>query len=557
MAEESKNFIEQIIEGDIAKGKHGGEVRTRFPPEPNGYLHIGHAKAICLNFEVARKYGGITNLRFDDTNPATEEEHFVQNIQKDIRWLGYDWDDRLYFASDYFQQLYEYAMQLVEQGDAYVDDSSAEEIAAQKGTVTTPGINSPFRGRSIEENRDLFIRMKEGEFEDGSRVLRAKIDMAHPNMNMRDPLIYRIKKIAHHQSGDNWNIYPMYDFAHPVSDSIENITHSLCTLEFENHRPIYDWFLEKLGTFPSRQIEFARLNVNYMITSKRRLRRLVEEGHVSGWDDPRMPTLSGLRRRGYTPEALRQFAQMVGVAKRDNLIDISLLEHCLRDDLNSRASRMMAILDPLKVIITNYPEGQTEWMEAENNPENETAGSRQMPFSRELYIEREDFMENPPKKYFRMTPGQYVRLKHGYILHCDEVVKDQVGRITEVRCTYVPESKSGEDTSGLKVKGTLHYVEASHAKSVEVRLYDRLFTVPTPADDPDVDFIQYLNPDSMKVLTGVMVEPELAKARPGEIFQFFRKGYFIVDPDSTEDHLIFNQAVALRDSWAKLQKKNG
>ncbi len=557
MAEESKNFIEQIIEGDIAKGKHGGEVRTRFPPEPNGYLHIGHAKAICLNFEVARKYGGITNLRFDDTNPATEEEHFVQNIQKDIRWLGYDWDDRLYFASDYFQQLYEYAMQLVEQGDAYVDDSSAEEIAAQKGTVTTPGINSPFRGRSIEENRDLFIRMKEGEFEDGSRVLRAKIDMAHPNMNMRDPLIYRIKKIAHHQSGDNWNIYPMYDFAHPVSDSIENITHSLCTLEFENHRPIYDWFLEKLGTFPSRQIEFARLNVNYMITSKRRLRRLVEEGHVSGWDDPRMPTLSGLRRRGYTPEALRQFAQMVGVAKRDNLIDISLLEHCLRDDLNSRASRMMAILDPIKVIITNYPEGQTEWMEAENNPENETAGSRQMPFSRELYIEREDFMENPPKKYFRMTPGQYVRLKHGYILHCDEVVKDQVGRITEVRCTYVPESKSGEDTSGLKVKGTLHYVEASHAKSVEVRLYDRLFTVPTPADDPDVDFIQYLNPDSMKVLTGVMVEPELAKARPGEIFQFFRKGYFIVDPDSTEDHLIFNQAVALRDSWAKLQKKNG
>ncbi len=555
MAEESKNFIEQIIEGDIRKGKHGGAVRTRFPPEPNGYLHIGHAKAICLNFDMGQKYNGTTNLRFDDTNPATEEEHFVENIKKDIHWLGYDWDERLYFASDYFQELYEYALQLIEQGDAYVDDSSAEEIGQQKGTVTTPGINSPFRGRSIEENRDLFIRMKEGEFEEGSRVLRARIDMAHPNMNMRDPLIYRIKQTPHHQSGSTWNIYPMYDFAHPVSDSIENITHSLCTLEFENHRPIYDWFLEKLGTFPSRQIEFARLNVNYMITSKRRLRRLVEEGHVRGWDDPRMPTISGLRRRGFSPESIRTFARSVGVAKRDNVIDISLLEHCLRDDLNTRANRMMAILDPLKIVITNYPEGQVEWMEAENNPENESAGIRQMPFSRELYIEREDFMENPPKKYFRMTPGEYVRLKHGYILMCEKAVKDSEGNVTEVHCTFVENSKSGEDTSGIKVKGTLHYVEASHATEVEVRLYDRLFNVPIPDADPEVDFITHINPNSENVLTRVMIEPELAKAQPGEYFQFFRKGYFVLDPDSTEERLIFNQSVALRDSWAKLQQK--
>lgn len=556
MASESKNFIEQIIEGDIQKGKHGGVVRTRFPPEPNGYLHIGHAKAICLNFEVAQNYAGITNLRFDDTNPATEEEHFVENIKKDIHWLGYDWDDRLYFTSDYFQELYEYAIQLIEQGDAYVDDSSAEEIANQKGTVTTPGQNSPFRGRSIEENRDLFVRMKVGEFEEGSRVLRARIDMAHPNMNMRDPLIYRIKKAPHHQSGDTWNIYPMYDFAHPVSDSIENITHSLCTLEFENHRPIYDWFLEKLGTFPSRQIEFARLNVNYMITSKRKLRRLVEEGHVSGWDDPRMPTISGLRRRGYTPEAIRTFARTVGVAKRDNVIDISLLEHCLRDDLNTRASRMMAILHPLKVVITNYPEGQIEWMEAENNPENETAGSRKMPFSRELYIEREDFMEDPPRKYFRMTPGKHVRLKHGYILYCNEALKDEQGEITEVRCTYVENSKSGEDSSGVKAKGTLHYVEVNHAREVEVRLFDRLFGVELPDADPEVDFTTHLNPNSKEVLHHVMIEPELANARPGDFFQFFRKGYFILDPDSTDDRLVFNQSVALRDSWAKIQKKN-
>lgn len=556
MASESKNFIEQIIEGDIQKGKHGGVVRTRFPPEPNGYLHIGHAKAICLNFEVAQNYAGITNLRFDDTNPATEEEHFVENIKKDIHWLGYDWDDRLYFTSDYFQELYEYAIQLIEQGDAYVDDSSAEEIANQKGTVTTPGQNSPFRGRSIEENRDLFVRMKVGEFEEGSRVLRARIDMAHPNMNMRDPLIYRIKKAPHHQSGDTWNIYPMYDFAHPVSDSIENITHSLCTLEFENHRPIYDWFLEKLGTFPSRQIEFARLNVNYMITSKRKLRRLVEEGHVSGWDDPRMPTISGLRRRGYTPEAIRTFARTVGVAKRDNVIDISLLEHCLRDDLNTRASRMMAILHPLKVVITNYPEGQIEWMEADNNPENETAGSRKMPFSRELYIEREDFMEDPPRKYFRMTPGKHVRLKHGYILYCNEALKDEQGEITEVRCTYVENSKSGEDSSGVKAKGTLHYVEVNHAREVEVRLFDRLFGVELPDADPEVDFTTHLNPNSKEVLHHVMIEPELANARPGDFFQFFRKGYFILDPDSTDDRLVFNQSVALRDSWAKIQKKN-
>lgn len=555
MSEKSKNFIEQIIEGDIQKGKHGGAVRTRFPPEPNGYLHIGHAKAICLNFGVANDYNGTTNLRFDDTNPATEEEHYVESIKKDIQWLGYDWDDRLYFASDYFQQLYDYGMQLVEQGDAYVDDSSSEEIAAQKGTVTTPGINSPYRERTIEENRDLFQRMKNGEFEEGSRVLRARIDMAHPNMNMRDPLIYRIKNVPHHQSGDTWHIYPMYDFAHPVSDSIENITHSLCTLEFENHRPIYDWFLEKLGTFPSRQIEFARLNVNYTITSKRKLRRLVEECFVDGWDDPRMPTLSGMRRRGFTPASIRQFADKVGVAKRDNVIDISLLEHCLRDDLNAKANRMMAILHPLKVVITNYPEDKVEWMEAENNPENEAAGIRKMPFSRELYIEREDFMEDPPKKYFRMTPGKHVRLKHGYILFCEKAIKDENGEVVEVHCTYAPDSKSGEDTSGIKVRGTLHYVEATHARQVEVRLYDRLFNVPIPDENPDVDYTTHINPESRKVLTEVMVEPELANAQPGEIFQFFRKGYFILDPDSTDEHLIFNQAVALRDSWAKMQKK--
>jgi len=556
MTEKSKNFIEQIIEEDIRNGKHGGEVRTRFPPEPNGHLHIGHAKAICLNFGVARDYNGTTNLRFDDTNPATEEEQFVESIKEDILWLGFDWGDRLYFASDYFQKLYDYAMQLVEQGDAYVDDSTPEEIAEQKGTVTMPGTNSPYRKRSIAENRDLFIRMKEGEFEDGSRVLRAKIDMAHPNMNMRDPLIYRIKKIPHHQSGDTWNIYPMYDYAHPVSDSIENITHSLCTLEFENHRPIYDWFLEKLGIFPSRQIEFARLNVNYMITSKRKLRRLVEEGFVSGWDDPRMPTLSGMRRRGFTPASIRTFADKVGIAKRDNVIDISLLEYCLRDDLNTKANRMMAILHPLKVVITNYPEGRVEWMDAENNPENESAGIRKMPFSRELYIEREDFMEDPPKNYFRMTPGKHVRLKHGYILFCEKAVKDDQGKITEIHCTYAPDSKSGEDTSGIKVKGTLHYVEASHAHKVEVRLYDRLFNVPIPDKDPEVDFTIHINPGSKKVLSGVMIEPELAKILPGEIVQFFRKGYFILDPDSTDDHLIFNQAIALRDSWARMQKKN-
>lgn len=555
MSEKSKNFIEQIIEEDIRNGKHNGEVRTRFPPEPNGYLHIGHAKSICLNFGVASKYGGITNLRFDDTNPATEEDEYVQSIKKDIQWLGFDWENRMYFASDYFQKLYDFAMNLVDKGLAYVDDSTPDEIAKQKGTVTTPGTNSPYRDRSLEENRDLFRRMKEGEFEEGSRVLRAKIDMAHPNMTMRDPVVYRIKDIPHHRSGDTWHIYPMYDYAHPVSDSIENITHSLCTLEFENHRPIYDWFLEKLEIFPSRQIEFARLNVNYMITSKRKLLRLVEEGFVNGWDDPRMPTISGMRRRGFTPASIRTFADKVGVAKRDNVIDISLLEHCLRDDLNTKANRMMAILDPLKVIITNYPEGKTEWMVAENNPENESAGTREMPFSRELFIERSDFMEDPPRKYFRMTPGAHVRLKHGYILFCEKAVKDEEGNIIEVHCTYEPESKSGEDTSGIKVKGTLHYVEVNHARKVEVRLYDRLFSVPIPDEDPEADYTTYINSNSMEILSEVYVEPELAKANDGEVFQFFRQGYFILDPDSTEDHLVFNRAIALRDSWAKIQKK--
>lgn len=556
MAEKSKNFIEQIVEEDIKYGKHNGEVRTRFPPEPNGYLHIGHAKAICLNFGIAKDYNGTTNLRFDDTNPATEEVEYVESIKRDVRWLGFDWEDRLYFASDYFQQLYDFAVILVEKGLAYVDDSTSAEIAAQKGTVTTPGTNSPYRERSVEENLELFRGMKEGKYEEGSRVLRAKIDMAHPNMMMRDPLIYRIKNVEHHRSGNTWHIYPMYDYAHPVSDSIERITHSFCTMEFENHRPIYEWFLEKLEIFPSRQIEFARLNVNYMITSKRRLMRLVREGHVSGWDDPRMPTISGMRRRGFSPESIRIFAEKVGVAKRDNMIDISLLEHCVRDDLNTRAMRTMAVLDPLKVVITNYPEGEVEWLEAENNPEDESAGSRKIPFSREIYIEKEDFMEDPPKKYFRMSPGNYVRLKHAYILLCEKAVKDEAGNITEVHCTYLPDSKSGEDTSGVRAKGTLHFVEVSHAKKAEARLYDRLFTVPVPDEDPEVDYTEYVNPESEVILPEIWIEPELAKAKEGEYFQFFRKGYFVLDPDSDGEKLIFNRAVSLRDSWAKIQKKS-
>lgn len=522
---ESLNFIEQIIEEDIRSGKHSGRVLTRFPPEPNGYLHIGHAKAICVNFETAAKYGGKTNLRFDDTNPSTEETEYVENIKNDIRWLGFDWEGREFYASDYFGQLYEFALELIRKGLAYVDDSTPEQIAGMKGSPTVPGTDSPYRNRSIEENLDLFRRMRAGEYPDGARVLRARIDMASDNMHMRDPIMYRIKRDHHHRTGDEWCIYPMYDFAHGQSDSIEGITHSLCSLEFIHHRPLYDWFIEKLEIFPSRQIEFARMNVSYMITSKRRLLKLVREGHVSGWDDPRMPTLSGLRRRGYPPAAIRTFCDKAGVARRDNLIEISLLEFCVRDELNRTAPRVMAVLNPLKVVVTNYPEGKVEYMEVENNPEDESMGTRTMPFSRVLYIEREDFMEDPPKKYFRMGPGLDVRLKGAYILHCDGFEKDPAsGEVSVVHCTYYPDSKSGEDTSGIKAKGTLHWVSAAHAREAEARLYDRLFTDPQPDAHEDKDYLEFFNEGSLQVIEKAYIEPSLAGARPGAQFQFLRMG---------------------------------
>ena len=549
--EESKslNFIEEFIEEDIANGKHGGRVHTRFPPEPNGYLHIGHAKAICLNFEIARKYGGKTNLRFDDTNPATEETEYVNAIKADIKWLGYDWEDREYYASDYFDQLYEYALDLIRKGLAYVDDSTAEEIAAQKGTPTEPGKESPYRSRTIEENLDLFVRMKDGEFPDGSRVLRVKVDLASPNMHMRDPVIYRIKRQHHHRTGDKWCIYPMYDFAHGQSDSIEGITHSLCSLEFIHHRPLYDWFIHQLGIFPSRQIEFARMNVNYMITSKRRLMQLVNEGLVTGWDDARMPTISGLRRRGYPAAAIRVFCDKVGIAKRDNWIEIELLESCVRNELNQTALRRMAVLDPIKVVISNYPEGQTENLPSENNPEDENGGHRDMPFSREIFIEREDFMMDPPKKYFRLAPGATVRLKSAYIITCENAIVDEsTGDIKEIICTYYPDSKSGSDTSGIKAKGTLHWVNAPTAIQGEIRMYDRLFTTENPLED-GVDFLSKVNPDSLKVLDKVMLEPALAEAQIGQGFQFLRQGYFTLDKDSTPGKLVFNQTVSLKEGW--------
>ncbi len=554
---ESLNFIEQIIEEDIENGKHEGTVHTRFPPEPNGYLHIGHAKAICINFGMAAKYGGKCNLRFDDTNPVTEDTEYVNSIKKDIKWLGFSWDDREYYASDYFQQLYDFAINLIKKGLAYVDDSTAEEIAEMKGDPTRPGKESPYRTRSVEENLRLFEGMKNGEFEDGARVLRAKVDMTSPNMHMRDPVIYRIKRATHHRTGDKWIIYPMYDFAHGQSDSIEGITHSLCSLEFRHHRPLYDWFIENLEIFPSRQIEFARMNVSYMITSKRRLLKLVNEGLVTGWDDPRMPTLSGIRRRGYPPNAVIVFCDKVGVAKRDNLIEISLLENCVKQELNKTAPRVMGVLDPLKVVITNYPEGQSEDLEIINNPEDESQGSRIVPFSREIYIERGDFMEDPPKKFFRLGPDRNVRLKGAYILHCEDYVKDEAtSEIKEVHCTYYKDSKSGSDTSGVKAKGVLHWVSIPHAEKVEVRLYDRLFTDPTPTGHNGKDFLAFFNHDSLKVLDNVYVEPSLKGAKPGDRFQFMRKGYFCLDTESKRGHLIFNRTVTLRDSWAKLQKKN-
>ncbi|GAB3903412.1 glutamine--tRNA ligase/YqeY domain fusion protein [Larkinella knui] len=554
-AERSLNFIEQIVEEDLASGKNGGRVHTRFPPEPNGYLHIGHAKSICLNFGLADKYGGKTNLRFDDTNPVTEDTEYVESIKADVRWLGFEWENEFY-ASDYFDQLYSFAEKLIEKGYAYVDDSSAEVIAAQKGTPTEPGKDSPYRTRPVEENLDLFRRMKAGEFPDGAKVLRAKIDMASPNMHFRDPIMYRIKHVHHHRTGDAWCIYPMYDFAHGQSDSIEQITHSLCTLEFVVHRPVYDWYIEKLEIFPSRQIEFARLNLTYTVMSKRKLLQLVNEGHVNGWDDPRMPTIAGLRRRGYTPASIREFADRIGIARRDNLIDVGLLEFCIREELNKTTTRVMAVVDekPIKVVLTNYPEGQVDEVAIENNPEDPQSGHRMVPFSRELYIERDDFLENPPKKYFRLSPGGMVRLKGAYIIKCEDVVKDADGELLELRCVYIPESRSGSDTSGINVKGTIHWVSVPHAVEAEVRLYDRLLTSEDPSAE-EGDFKDFINPKSLEIVRAY-VEPTLKTAQPGDRFQFIRKGYFCIDPDSSEVKLVFNRTVTLKDTWAKEQRKS-
>jgi glutaminyl-tRNA synthetase len=550
--EKSLNFLEEIVENDLAQGKHTSII-TRFPPEPNGYLHMGHAKSICLNFGLARKYNGKTNLRFDDTNPVTEETEYVESIKQDVRWLGFEWAQELY-ASDYFDKLYEFAVKLIKKGLAYVDDSTSEEIAALKGTPTQPGKDSPSRSRTVEENLKLFTEMKDGKYKDGEKVLRAKIDMAHPNMHMRDPIMYRIKHAHHHRTGDKWCIYPMYDFAHGQSDAIENITHSICTLEFIPHRELYDWFIENLEIYPSKQYEFARLNMTYTVMSKRKLLQLVSEGHVKGWDDPRMPTISAVRRRGYTPESIRDFCDKIGVAKRENLIDVGLLEFCVREHLNKISQRRMVVFDPLKVVITNYPEGKTEEVETENNPEDPAAGKRTMPFSREVYIEQEDFMENPPKKFFRLAPGQMVRLKSAYIIRCEEVVKDSSGKVVELKCTYIPESRSGSDTSGINVKGTLHWVSVAHAVPMEVRLYDRLFKVEN-VGDAEGDFKEHLNPDSLQVLPSVMAEPALKDAILDERFQFLRKGYFCLDPDSTPEKLVFNRTVTLRDMWSKEAKK--
>jgi glutaminyl-tRNA synthetase len=552
MAEEKgPNFIEEIVEQDLKSGKVAS-IATRFPPEPNGYLHVGHAKSICLNFGLALKYGGKTNLRFDDTNPVTEEVEYVESIKADVRWLGFQWSEELY-ASDYFEQLYGYAVKLIEKSLAYVDDSTSEEIAQMKGTPTQPGVDSPYRARTVEENLRLFSEMRAGKYKDGEKVLRARADMASPNMLMRDPVIYRIKHAHHHRTGDKWCIYPMYDFAHGQSDSIEKITHSICTLEFIPHRELYEWLIRNLEIWPSKQYEFARLNMTYTVMSKRKLLQLVQEGHVSGWNDPRMPTISGMRRRGYTPESIREFCDKIGVAKRENLIDIGLLEFCVREHLNKTAHRRMVVFDPLKVVITNYPTNQTETLQGENNPEDPQSGVRQIPFSAEIFIEQDDFMEEPPKKYFRLAPGQMVRLKHAYIIRCTSVVKDADGKVKEVHAEYIPESKSGSDTSGISVKGTLHWVSAAQAVPVEVRLYDRLFNVENSAD-MEGDFKDYLNPGSLEVKT-VFAEPSLQTAGIGERFQFLRMGYYTPDIDSTKDKPVFNRTVTLRDHWAKEQKK--
>lgn len=568
--EKSLNFIEEIIEEDLKTGKHAS-IHTRFPPEPNGYLHIGHASAICLNFGLAEKYKGKCNLRFDDTNPLTEETEYVDSIMNDIRWLGFEWEGEALYTSDYFETLYSFAVDLIKKGYAYVDDSSAEEIAAQKGDIDKPGVESPCRNRSVEENLQLFREMREGKYKDGEKTLRAKIDMAHPNLLMRDPLMYRIKHAPHHRTGDKWCIYPIYDFAHGQSDSIEHITHSICTLEFIHHRPLYNWFIEKLEIFPSKQYEFARRNLSYTVMSKRKLLQLVKEKHVSGWDDPRMPTISGMRRRGYPPQSIVNFSNTIGIGKRENVVDLSLLEFHVRELLNKTANRMMAVLDPVKLIITNYPEDKTEEMEAVNNPEDESAGNHIKTFSREVWIERDDFMEEPPKKFFRLGPGLMVRLKHAYIVQCEDYKKDENGNVTEIYCTYIPESRSGSDTSGLKVKGTIHWVNVPTAKTAEVRLYDRLFKEEDPAN-ADGDFKDHINDESLQILDTAYIEPALyedaIKRMKDELstpaieglyqppyYQFLRKGYFCVDKESTEDKLIFNRTVTLKDGWAKAQKK--
>ncbi len=554
--ERPANFIRNIIIEDLKKGKNDGRVHTRFPPEPNGYLHIGHAKAICLNFSIAEEFGGKCNLRFDDTNPTKEEEEYVRSIIEDVRWLGFDWEDRLYYASDYFEQMYEYAEQLIKKGKAFVCDLSAEEVREYRGTLTEPGKESPYRNRSIEENLDLFRRMRAGEFPDGSRTLRAKIDMSHPNLNMRDPVMYRILHARHHRTGDKWCIYPMYDWAHGLEDSIEGITHSLCTLEFEDHRPLYDWFLDELGVHHPQQIEFARLNLSYTIMSKRKLLELVREGYVDGWDDPRMPTISGLRRRGYTPESIRNFSDIIGVAKRESVVDIAMLEYCIREDLNKRAPRRMAVLRPLKVVITNYPEGKEEELDAINNPEDASMGTRKVPFSRVLYIEQDDFREDPPKKFFRLAPGREVRLRYAYFIKCVDVIKDEkTGEIKELHCTYDPATRGGDAPDGRKVKATLHWVSAAHAVNAEVRLYDRLFNVPDPAGDKEKDYKEFINPNSLEILENCKLEPSLASAKVGENYQFERLGYFCVDSKySKPEKLVFNRTVSLKDTWAKIEK---
>jgi len=553
----SLNFIESIIEEDLKNNKNESRVHTRFPPEPNGYLHIGHAKSICLNFGLADAYNGLCNLRFDDTNPEKEDTEYVDSIMQDIRWLGFEWNDKPYYASDYFDQLYEWAVQLIKEGKAYVDDQSQELISQQKGVPTRPGIESPYRNRDVEESLDLFVKMKNGEFPSGEKVLRAKVDMTSPNMHMRDPVMYRVLHQEHHRTGNKWCIYPMYDWAHGQSDFLEGITHSICTLEFEIHRPLYDWFLNQIveeGAYRPRQIEFARLNLSYTVMSKRKLLELVQDNYINGWDDPRMPTISGYRRRGYTPESIRNFANRIGIAKRDNVIDVGLLEFSVREHLNRVAPRVFAVLDPVKVVITNYPDGKIENVVLENNPEDPDGGSREVPFSKEIYIERNDFMEDPPKKFFRMGPGREVRLKGAYIVKCEDYIKDENGIITEIHCTYDPDTKSGGSGANRKVKGTLHWVSADYAIDAEVRLYDRLFMDEDPAGHKDKDFKEFLNPDSLEVLKNCKLEPSLKSAKPGDKFQFQRLGYFCVDPDSTDDKLVFNRTVPLRDSWTKKSK---